>query len=145
MVSVVFIVLASFCNSIMDVISHHWSTSIFTKIKDNFFYNWFREDSWKLKYIGGNPDLGRIKWEIFGIKFNKPVQITDAWHFFKMLMIVFICFGIVFYKSFFFYFHNIIIDKLFEILILGTIWNLIFSLFYNYLLTLKFWKFIFKE
>ena len=80
----------------MDTSVHHYSTSKLKKFKNTFF--WDGENSWKNKYINGDPKLGRVKW-FFGM--TKPVQITDAFHLFKTLMIINICLSIIsFDKSF---------------------------------------------
>jgi hypothetical protein len=86
MLSIVFFIFAAICNAIMDVSSFHYSKSIFRSNKANFRYWWDGEISWLNKYIDRDFLEGRIKWNIFGIKINKPVQITDAFHFFKMFM-----------------------------------------------------------
>lgn len=57
---------------------------------------------------------------------NYPVQITDAWHMFKTATIVFFCIGVVFYKP--------IVNTWIDLLIIGTIFNLVFSLFYKKIL-----------
>ena len=125
--SIIFLILASICNAIMDITTHHFYQSIFIKIKNQKWWN--TSDSWKNKYVNGNPKFGRVKW-FFGI--NKPVQLTDSWHFFKMLMIIFICVSII-------TFNFVYPLYLFPILLLvyGIIWNLTFSLFYNKILSIK--------
>lgn len=129
--SLIFIILASICNAIMDTSTHHYGTSKLTKFKNTLWWN--GEISWKNKYIDGNPDKGRVKW-YFGM--NKPVQITDAFHFFKMLMIIFICLSIITFDK-----CNMLVDCKYEwysfiimLGIYGTLWNLTFSLFYNEIL-----------
>jgi hypothetical protein len=142
--SYLLIFLAAFCNSIMDKVDHHFSTSIFSNIKSKKLRLWFNEDKgWLNKYVDRDYSKGRIKWEIFGVKFNKPVQISDAWHFFKMWMIIFICLIpainfiyppiiIVFVSNIKL---NLIINVLIHLGICGNIWNLtFFRLFYNNLL-----------
>ncbi len=131
MLSLLFIALASFCNSTMDTTSTHWGISIFRNIKNKFFHSWFKDDSWKLKYKNGDPSEGRLKWTIFKFKINKPVQITDSWHFFKMLMIIFICISVLLYTPFIFITDYIFVNKIIELLIYGTVWNVTFSAFYN--------------
>jgi hypothetical protein len=126
-ISLIFLVLASICNAIMDTSTQHYYSSIFTKFKPKW---WNGNISWKNKYIDGDLNKGRIKW-ILG--FNKPVQLTDAFHFFKMLMIIFICSSIITFDrcsiiincQYYWYSFLIILG------IYGLIWNLTFSLFYN--------------
>lgn len=116
-VSLLLLSLASACNAVMDICSHKFSISIFKNLTPQW---WDAAISWKNKYINATPDLGlrKLFWRI-----NYPVQLTDAWHLFKTIMIVLICLAIVFYKQMF----NWWVD----ILILGTVWNCTFSLFYN--------------
>jgi hypothetical protein len=124
MISIIFWILAAICNAIMDTCSHHFNKSV-------FFYNSFFDtpNSWRDKYIGGTPENGRRKIKIWKWKFNYPVQLTDSFHLFKMLMIVFICLSIVTFKPLF----NWWID----FTLFGLVWNLIFNLFYNKILIKK--------
>lgn len=122
MISYVLVILAAFLNSVMDTLSHHHSTSVF---KNNLtgFWSDASTTSWKNKYIDGNPLNGRRKlfWKI-----NIPVQFTDAWHFFKSLMIILLVAAIVLYSPVF----GVLID----FFALGLLWNLIFNFFYNVIL-----------
>lgn len=126
-ISIILLILAAICNSIMDTLDHHFNKSIFSKLNNKKW--WDYSNSWKNKYIDGDPKKGRIK-ILFNI--NKPVQITDAWHLFKTLMIIFICISL----SINLYIGCILIDNsiLLNIIIYGISWNLSFSLFYNKLL-----------
>jgi hypothetical protein len=124
--SFIFLILASTCNAIMDTSVHHYDSSIFT----NYNMLWWDGDiSWKNKYVDGDTEKGRIKW-FFGI--NKPVQLTDAFHFFKMLMIIFICFSIV-CGVFSSLEHEWYIFLLLFISY-GITWNVVFSRFYDKIL-----------
>lgn len=118
-ISITLWILASICNSIMDRSTYTWHSSIFTKFKNPFF----DKDGWKNKYINRDPINGRKK--LIG-NINYPVQLTDIFHFSKMLMVTFICFSIIFYIP--------IIDYKWDLLIYGLTWNLIFNIFYNYIL-----------
>lgn len=124
--SFIFLILASICNAIMDTSVHHYDSSILTNY--NMLW-WDGAISWKNKYVDGDSNKGRIKW-FFGI--YKPVQLTDAFHFFKMLMIIFICLGIV---------CGVFGDldyNLYSFLLLfigyGVTWNVVFSMFYEKIL-----------
>ena len=90
---------------------------------------WDGTISWKNKYIGGEPINGRVKW-FFG--FNKPVQITDAFHFFKMLMIIFICLSIT--SVLMSDLDLSLINYLIVFIGYGTCWNVVFSLFFDKIL-----------
>ncbi len=68
------------------------------KIKD-FLAAFFSEKWWKLKYHDAVEGNGRAKWTVFIFKkrlqYNIPVQVCDAWHFSKMLMVFALCFATV--------------------------------------------------
>jgi hypothetical protein len=129
MLSVIFFILASISNSIMDTSVHHFSTSKFKKLNPLF---WDGENSWKNKYNNGDPRFGRVKW-FLGL--NKPVQITDAFHLFKTLMIIFLALSVVtFNKELFFGDAYNLFSFIGVMLIYGFAWNTTFSLFYNKIL-----------
>lgn len=131
--NLLFLACAAICNAIMDKSVHHYSTSIFSEL--NPFW-WDGAISWRNKYNDRNSRNGRVKWKIFGISFNKPVQITDAFHFFKTLMIIFICLSIITFDKCVALVgcDYTVISFLIMLFIYGTVWNLTFSLFYNFLL-----------
>lgn len=121
MISLIFLSLSAICNAIMDTVSFHYEKSIFYKLSNHKWWN--PKISWNNKY---NQDSTRKKW-LWGL-INKPVQVTDAFHFFKMLMIMFIVIAIVTYKGM----------NLWYYLPLSYIaWNGTFVLFYKYLLKKK--------
>lgn len=124
-ISVSFFILASICNSIMDVSVHHYHKSILRKLNPSW---WNGEISWKNKYINGDPSLGFKKiWK----NVNYPVQITDCWHFFKTLMIIFLTISVVSFNS------ELIVEPYYYFLyfcLYGLIWNITFSLFYDKIL-----------
>lgn len=131
MISLLFFVLASVCNAIMDVISHHWDQCVFKRMNLNPQY-WNPAISWRNKYISGSPIYGRKKW--LGINIHE--SFTDAWHFFKSLMIIFICLSIAFS-----YHWKIALEHDYKMLtmlaiviVFGTVWNFVFSLFYKKIL-----------
>jgi hypothetical protein len=106
----------------MDVTSFHYDESIFSRFNDNKICKWFdTSTSWKLKYKDGIVSRGRRK--LFGTNINYPVQLTDSWHFCKTMLIVFVCLAIVVYSP--------VINWWVDLIVLGTIWNITFSLFYN--------------
>ncbi len=127
--SLIFWVLASICNSIMDKTNHHYSKSIFVKLNPMW---WNGEISWKNKYIDGDSTLGLRKLfpksnGLLG-KINYPVQLSDAWHFFKTLMIIFLVLSVITFDS---SSLTSFTDYLIIFISYGVIWNIIFSLFYN--------------
>lgn len=128
MISCIFIFLAAICNAVMDVSLFHWHKSIFTK--KGFARHWWDGTiSWKNKYVDGEESLGRKEWRILNMIFIKPVQLTDAFHFFKMLMWGFIIISVVVYKP--------LINIYLDFVILSTVFIQTFNLFYNRVLKLK--------
>lgn len=127
--SFIFWSLASICNSIMDTSNHHYSVSIFKKWNPLW---WNGEISWKNKYVNGDSSLGFKKLfpntKGFLSKINYPVQLTDAWHFFKTLMIIFLTLSVISFDS---------SCNIFLFIIYGFIWNFWFNLFYNHILPSK--------
>ena len=124
MISLLFLLLAAICNSIMDNLKDHWYISKFNSLPIQF---WNPEISWKLSFV----------------RYTK--YHLDAWHLFKSLMIIFIILSITLNM----FYGNILIillstyikSKFLSILIVigiyGISWNLIFNLFYNHLLIKK--------
>ena len=94
----IFIILFSICDAIIDKVDNagEWDKSIFSNIKRHYWREWFKYDSWTLKY-NGEPynKYNRVKWNFKIFKINKPVQLTDAKHFFKMWREIFICLAIM--------------------------------------------------
>lgn len=132
MISLIFLILAAICNAVMDTSVHHYSKSVFSKLNPLW---WNGEISWQNKY---DPKDGtkRKKWKILFFSVNKPVQITDAFHFFKTLMITFICLSVATFDKcqaligceYTWYSFLIVVG------IYGTLWNVGFSLFYDKIL-----------
>ncbi len=120
--SLLFFCLAAFCNAVMDTCVHHYSTSIFSKW-DRMY--WDAGISWRNKYNNFDEEQGRVKW----LWFNKPSFLTDAWHLFKSLMIVFIVLSIVTYSPL--TFGNTLINGFVDLVIWGISWNIMFSFFYK--------------
>ncbi len=126
-ISVSFWIIAAICNAVLDITNHKFYLSIFTNEK-----TWNPDVSWRNKYIEGDPENGRVVWFRLGaIKVIKPVQITDGFHFVKMLMIMFACASIVSYRSF-----GWELDLVFFVFY-GVMWNITFSLFYDKVLIKK--------
>ena len=100
MLTLLFILLASISNSIMDVTMFRFNRSIF---KTN---NEKRNTWWS--------DRAKRFW---------IVQLNDAWHFFKMLMIGFLIIAILLYSP--------IVNIYIDFIIFAIVWNLIFNLFFD--------------
>jgi hypothetical protein len=123
-ISLICWILAAICNAVMDVCSHHFEGSIFNSRMFNACW-WKTEYSWTNKYILHNPKNGRRRW-FYGLLLV-PVQITDSFHFFKMLMIIFLACSVGFA-------YNVTHNPGLILLVIGfygLCWNVWFSLFYN--------------
>lgn len=122
----ILIILAAICNAVMDVVSHKYNQSIFAyddfKEHDQF---WDASISWRNKYIGLSQYNGRRKlfWNI-----NYPVQITDAFHLFKMIMIFAFIGAIAICPT------ESIKESIIVFVVGGIIYNTTFSLFYKRIL-----------
>lgn len=136
--------LAAICNAVMDVSKFHWHKSIFSKGSFQgltvFGYQVFKREwwdgtiSWMNKYVDLDFRKGFKKVKIPALKvkgrsitkeseITKPVQLTDAFHYFKMLMVLFLCWAIS--------------DSFLEFIIYSTIWIQVFNLFYNKVLKIN--------
>ena len=129
MISLLLVALAAICNAVMDVVSFHYKTSIFTKFNPQW---WNPAISWKNKYVDYSKFAeytGKVSklekrifiLNLFSIKY--PTFLTDAWHFFKSLMIVLLGFAIVLYVP--------VVNIYVDIILVGFAWNLTFNVFYN--------------
>jgi len=86
MSTIIFILcfISGLLNSTEDLIKDKYHQSIFKKFK----HIWFSYDSWKNKYVNRDPKQGRVKFNVLGIQIIKPVQLTDWWHFSKMMNLI---------------------------------------------------------
>lgn len=121
--SIFFFILAAVCNSLMDKILFHWYKFRW-KDKLNPQY-WNPAISWKNKYIDGNPQKALKYKGLLGFLAN----FLDAWHLFKMIMIIsfslsVICFPIAFK---FCIFKNYWLNGLLWLIVLGAAWNIPFN------------------
>jgi tryptophan-rich sensory protein len=102
---------------------------------------WNSSQGWRNKYINRDPKNGRVKW-YFGL--DKPVQLTDAWHHFKMWMIIFICVSITLVVmnppimlTLTDNWLDYVINFIGQLWIMGGVWNKTFTIFYHTLLIKK--------
>ena len=127
MISLILVSIAAILNAAMDTLVQHFPVSVFK----NLGSKWNPSEAWKLKYVDSDPSKGFKKINLFGfIPIIPPVAYWDYWHLFKSIMIVALCSAIVIYTP-------ITPYKCLDIIILGTVWNLIFSFFYNHILVVK--------
>jgi hypothetical protein len=120
--TIVFLILAAFCNAVMDVLSTRFYVSIFGNLKNRQFWDW--NISWRNKWSWGDKANG----EKFFLSSSMLSFMTDGWHLAKGLMIVFISLAIVCYKTLF---------GLIDIILFNCIWGIVFELFYTKLLIRK--------
>jgi len=102
MISLILMLLAGMFNACMDVIDFHYTVSIFQNWKPK---QWIDPAlSWKNKWKNGDPAQG----ERFLGSSTIFVFVTDFWHFCEFLMMLAICFAIVFYHPLIFWWTDII-------------------------------------
>jgi hypothetical protein len=124
MFSLLFIMLAAACNAVMDKVKDHFDKSIFSNMDKQF---WNPEISWKNKYINLDPAQGFVKKPFY-------TSYSDGWHLFKTMMIVFLCLAISLYTPFSAWVFGIeqnVLTILVDFVLLGTLWNVTFSFFYD--------------
>jgi hypothetical protein len=129
--SLLFFVLAAACNAVMDTLQYHFYSSkiYYTLRKPTQAYWWNPEVSWKNKYIDRYPPNGLRKWLWFDVPF------TDGWHTFKSIMVLCLCFSLLF--AFLSERRAELWIDLLCIPVWGICWNLTFNLFYNKILIKK--------
>lgn len=125
--SLFFFILAAICNALMDTLQFHWYKFRWNNKVNPQFWNPIK--SWKNKYINGNPIDGLRYKGIFGFMSN----FLDAWHLFKMIMIICFALSIVFFPYAFKF--CVFTDNFFNgclwMVILAVAWNVPFNLFFN--------------
>jgi len=134
MISVIFIAIAGILNAVMDVIRFRHTTSIFNRecnikifhIEFHYFFNPF--------YFSQNK---KKKIKIFNFYIERPLQLADAWHFSKMLMIFSFILAVILYKPLFHLWGIVILNKITEIVIYGLAWNIFFNYFFDTVLLTK--------
>lgn len=105
MISLLFIMIASVMNAIMDRLENEsYFTSIFKDWNQKF---WYKRESWKYAKV------------IFNYR-------IDGWHLCKSAMIVFIALAIITYKTLF--------NPFADFILIGFLWNTIFELMYDTIL-----------
>lgn len=116
MISIMFWLLACVSNSIMDVLSTRYDVSIFRNFSNQLFYDW--RISWRNKWKDGDKSKG----EKFLFASTIFVFLTDAWHLYKALMLMFLILSIYFYVPIF---------GILDIPLFFISWGITFELFYN--------------
>ena len=99
------ILLSGFFEGLMDRIQFHYNGSLFSKLKNQVFWN--PSISWKNKWKLGDPQKGPK----FFMSTTLFVFITDAWHLFKFIRntLIFISLGFLSFRSDDFYLLSFIL------------------------------------
>lgn len=127
MISIIFLILAGFFNSIMDIIVHKWSISIFSKIKNKKLLQFMNPKlSWTNKWKNNNYKQG----EKFIGSSTVFVMFTDLWHLCKFLMIVSFIISTIFYIP-------IMDNNILNIIVHYLAFSLSFNLFYYKIFKIK--------
>lgn len=136
MVSILFFILAAICNAVMDRVAER------PLFNESIFKGWpkwwdHKDKTWRRKYLWDvkgklNIRLGRRK--LIG-PINYPVQLLDPWHFFKMLMVLFIACSIV--TALMSFYDRTWFSALVALTLYGLIWNFTFTIFYDWVLKRK--------
>lgn len=113
---IIFLILACICNSIMDTLAHHYEKSIF----NNFNPKWWNPNISWYNHKNNNKYIEFMLSTVL-------IYITDAWHFFKILTILF---SLLFAMT----------DPNLSLCWYLIIWGIIFEVFYNYIWVIKWLK-----
>ena len=117
--SLIFVILAAFCNSVMDTLSTRYYVSIFGNFKNRQFWDW--NMSWRNKWQWGEKENG----EKFFLSSTILSFLTDGWHLAKSLMLAFVSLAIIFYKPIF---------GQVDVFLFCIIWGVVFEVSYNKIL-----------
>ena len=115
----IFIIASSIAS--MDILKDNFNNSIF---KDLDGYFWNPSISWKNKYLGGIKSNGR-KYPNYLSGFTDT--FSDAWHIFKLIVIICIIIGFSITKQF----------NIYYTIIYWLEYGLVFKLFYSKILIKK--------
>lgn len=127
MISIIFLILAGFFNSIMDIIVHKWSISIFSKIKNEKLLQFINPKlSWTNKWKNNDYKQG----EKFIGSSTVFVMFTDLWHLCQFLMIISFIVSTIFYIP-------IMDNSILNIIIHYLAFTLSFNLFYYKIFKIK--------
>jgi hypothetical protein len=93
-----FLFIAAINKAIMDKLVFHYEKSIFSKFKNENW--WDKTKSYKNKWKNGNQEDGERFWG----SSRWFVSFTDAWHLHQKVFLTFIFLSVVFYEKQFGYF-----------------------------------------
>ena len=117
----ILILVSAVGKSVMDKLQFHYSKSIFSKFKNQQFWN--PEISWKNKWKNGN----KLQGESFFLSSTLFVFTTDAWHLFQNIFL-----NSLFLGLFFITFKEISWLKALLFLLSRVIFGLTFTYVYTY-------------
>lgn len=80
---VVLYTVAIISKAVMDTVDFHFERSIFMSLDRKVRMWWNQSEGWKNKYKDRDPSKGRA----FPGSLTWLVWVTDAWHFFQMIML----------------------------------------------------------
>lgn len=116
MLSLVLIMIAGVCNSIMDTLQFHYGASCFSNLNPFF---WDPKESWKNKWKNGDRSQGE---KFFGSS-TFLVCFTDAWHLFQTFMLLCFSFAIVLYSP--------MVNWWVDAIIYHAVFGIVFELFWS--------------
>lgn len=120
MISLFFVFLAGIFNAIMDVLRFHYSTSIFSKWKNQ---NWINPSlSWNNKWKPKSK-LGDL------IMSTVLVWVTDFWHLSKFIMLLLLFSAVVFYQP--------LVNWWVDLIIFYCTFTITFEIFFSRVFKLK--------
>lgn len=131
--SAILFIMAAICNALMDTLQFHWYKFRWKDdVNDEF---WNPAISWRNKYIDGDKNKGFKYKGWLGFMSN----FLDAWHLFKMIMILCFAFSVLFFPISFKFciFNDSILNGALWLCILGVCWNFPFNYCYNHFFVKK--------
>ena len=128
MISLILVMLAGFCNAVMDIILFKYTQTIFIKYPS--IDQWADpEKSWANKWKNGDITQG----DRFPFSSTILVWVTDLWHFAQSFMITFFVLAAIFYSPII-SFDNYIIEVVVSLSILKVGFSITFELFWSKIL-----------
>lgn len=126
------IIIASIADSVLDSLQFHYSISIFKKFKNQQFFN--PELSWKNKWK--LDEKGNIIGEKFLGSSTIFTSLTDAWHFFKFIMLTSLFATIVLYKPII-ELNGDFVELVVNFILLRAIYGVVFEFVFSRILVKK--------
>lgn len=124
MISLCFVILAGFSNSIMDTLKFRFFKSVLNN-ENAWYYKYVEPKSWQNKWKNRDNKQG----EAFWLSSTVLVFITDLWHFAQMIMKLSFIAAIVFYQPMFTWYYDLVIYS--------VVFSLIFEISFSKILIVK--------